>query len=98
LSGRYRLTLKAAEDLKAINDYTARTWGNEQRRKYLGEMRQRFRWLAEHPRLGRERPELRDNCYSFPQGEHMIFYAIRSPDIEILSVIPNRSLPDFLKR
>jgi len=28
----------------------------------------------------------------------MIFYAIRSPDIEILAVIHNRSLPDFLKR
>jgi toxin ParE1/3/4 len=98
LSGRYRLTLKAADDLKAINDYTARIWGNEQRRKYIGEMRQRFRWLADHPRLGRERPELRNNCYSYPQGEHMIFYAIRSPDIEILAVIHNRSLPEFLKR
>ncbi len=38
MSGRYRLTLKAADDLKAINDYTARTWGDEQRRKYLGEL------------------------------------------------------------
>jgi toxin ParE1/3/4 len=98
LSGRYRLTLKAAEDLKAINDYTGRTWGNEQRRKYLGELRQRLRWLADHPRLGRERPELRDNCYSFPQGEHIIFYAISPPGIEILSVVHNRSVPDFLWR
>ncbi|MFY8099399.1 MAG: type II toxin-antitoxin system RelE/ParE family toxin, partial [Allorhizobium sp.] len=32
MSGRYRLTPKAADDLKAINDYTARQWGNEQRR------------------------------------------------------------------
>ena len=98
MSGRYRLTPKAADDLKAINDYTARQWGNEQRRKYLGELRQRLRWLAEQPLLGRARPELRDNCYSYPQGEHLIFYAIRSPDIEILSVIHNRSLPDFLRR
>jgi toxin ParE1/3/4 len=97
VSGRYRLALKAADDLKAINEYTARQWGNAQRRKYLGALRQRLQWLVENPRLGKARPELRENCYSFPQGEHVIFYAIRSPDIEILSVIHNRALPDFLR-
>lgn len=98
MSGRYRLTLKAAKDLEAINHYTAREWGNAQRRKYITALRQRLQWLTEHPRLGRERPELRENCYSFPQREHVIFYAIRPPDIEILSVVHNRSLPDFLRR
>ncbi len=68
MSGRYRLTLKAAEDLKAINDYTGRTWGNEQRRKYLGELRQRFRWLAENPRLGREGRSCAKTAIPFPKA------------------------------
>jgi toxin ParE1/3/4 len=97
VSHLYRLTPKAAGDLKSINAYTAREWGNVQRRKYLGALKHRLEWLAEHPRLGKARPELRGNCYSFPEGEHVIFYAIQPGHIEILSVVHNRSLPDFLR-
>ncbi len=85
--GRYRLTPRARDDLKAIGRYTERVWGRAQRNRYLHELVGRLAWLAENPNLGRDRPELGEGYHSFAQGRHLIFYLLDPPDIHIIGIL-----------
>jgi len=82
----YRVTPRAKQDLKHIGRYTLKTWGKEQRDSYLRDMEARFAWLAEHPNLGRHRPDVQEGYYSYPQGSHVVFYLIREDGIDIIGV------------
>ena len=47
-----------------------------------------FEMLAQTPKAGRERTELRFDARSFPEGNYLIFYRIIvSNDVEILRVL-----------
>lgn len=83
---RFRITPRARDDLKNIGRYTARQWGQTQRNVYLKDLENRFDWLAEHPILGKPRSDVAHGYYSFPQGEHVIFYLIGQDGIEIIGV------------
>lgn len=83
---RVRITPRALADLDAIADYTLATWGENQTKKYLAELQQRFQWLAEHPHAGRIRDEIRDGFYSYPHGAHVIFYLIEPKYIAVIGV------------
>lgn len=82
----FRLTPRALRDLDAIADYTLAAWGERQTEKYLGELEQRFRWLAQNPRLGRPRDEVGEGYRSYPHGAHIIFYLIEAGEIAIIGV------------
>lgn len=56
--------------------YTEPQWGKSQRNSYLQEFEKRFRWLAENPRLEKHRSDVTEGYYSYPQGQHVIFYLI----------------------
>lgn len=90
----YRLSKKAAQDMRSINQYTATTWGNDQRRRYIGQLKQRIEWLAENPRLGTARTDIRDGLLCFPEGEHIIFYLASHGGIHVLAILHNRMQPD----
>ena len=77
MSGAFRVTPRAASDLRDIARYTLRTWGRKQRDAYLREMDKRFAVLAENPTLGKPRPDIREGYRSYPQGSHVIFYLVR---------------------
>ena len=83
---RFRITPRARDDLKNIGRYTERQWGKAQRNVYLKDLEHRFVWLVENPRLGRPRSDVAESYFSFPQGEHLIFYLIGQEGIEIISV------------
>ena len=83
---RYRLTARALRDIDHITDYTLATWGERQAEKYLAELDQRFRWLAQNPNAGRVRDEVGEGYRSFPQGAHVIFYLIDSDGLAIIGV------------
>lgn len=83
----FRLTPRARADLKSIGRFTLKTWGRRQRDAYLGAIHRRFHWLAEDPRRGRPRPDIREGCHSCPEGAHMIFYLIRAGGIDIIGVL-----------
>jgi len=87
----FRVTPKARDDLKNIGRYTERQWGRQQRTTYLKSIEKRFVWLAENPRLGKHRPDVAEGYYSFPQGEHVIFYLIGEKGINIIG-IPHKEL------
>ena len=81
-----RFTPRAKEDLKTIGRYTMKRWGKEQRNLYLKNLEKRFIWLAEHPNLGKQRLDIAKNYYSYPQGEHVVFYLIGDRHIDIIGV------------
>jgi len=72
----FRVTPRAQDDLKNIGRYTERQWGKTQRNAYLKALEKRFGWLAENPQLGKQRTDVAESYYSFPQGEHVVFYLI----------------------
>jgi toxin ParE1/3/4 len=86
----FRVTRRAATDLRAIADYTLRSWGPRQRDAYLRALDRRFAWLADHPTLGRPRPDIRDGYHSYRQGTHVIFYLVRAGGIDIIGVLHQR--------
>jgi toxin ParE1/3/4 len=81
-----RLTPRALRDLDAIADYTLAAWGERQTEKYLGELEQRIRWLAQNPHAGRARDEVGEGYRSYPHGAHVIFYLIEDGEIAIIGV------------
>ena len=82
----FRITPRAAQDLRNIARYTLKTWGRPQRDIYLRAIDRRFSWLAENPNLGKPRPEIKNGYYSYPQGAHVIFYLVRVGGIDIIGV------------
>jgi toxin ParE1/3/4 len=79
--------------LRAIAGYTLKTWGRKQRNGYLRALDRRFRWLAEHPHLGKPRPDIKQGYHSYPQGVHVIYYLVRGGGIDIIGVLHSRMDP-----
>ena len=88
---KYRITPRARDDLKNIGRYTEQHWGTTQRNAYLKELEARFEWLAANPRTGRHRSEIHEGYFSFPQGEHVVFYLIARSYIDIIG-IPHKEM------
>lgn len=83
---RYRVTPRARHDLINIVEYTERTWGKTQCNIYLKTLEARFQWLADNPLLGKHRTDISEDYYSFPQGQHVVFYLIGDNVIDIIGV------------
>ena len=82
----FRITPRAAQDLRNIARYTLPTWGRKQRDTYLRAIDRRFSWLVENPNLGKPRADIKEGYYSYPQGSHVIFYLVREDGIDIIGV------------
>jgi len=88
---KYRITPRARDDLKSIGRYTKLHWGKSQRNRYLKAREKRFGWLAENPRLGKHRPDIAEGYYSFPEGQHVVFYLIGNRAIDVIG-IPHKDM------
>jgi len=88
---RFRVTPRARKDLQNIGRYTERHWSRAQRNSYLKDLERRFAWLADNPRLGKHRSDIHDGYYSFPQGEHVVFYLIGLEGIDVIG-IPHKQM------
>ena len=82
----FRITPRARDDLKNIGRYTLKIWGKKQRDIYLRSLDKRFQWLAEHPKAGKHRPDIRESYHCFPQGSHLVFYILRDGGIDIIGI------------
>lgn len=89
----YRLTQNAKSDLIEIRHYTRDQWGIDQSRKYLSELRNTIRLLAETPSLGTQRPEVGSNVLSFPHGSHVIYYIVHEDLLVVFALLHKRMLP-----
>lgn len=85
--GKYLLSIAAKQDLLRIQNYTTEKWGNLQASKYLVLLRNRIRWLAEHPYFGKRRDDIFDRLYSYPEGSHLIIYRLRPGKIQIVRIL-----------
>lgn len=84
---RYRITRRAGEDLIGIGEYSEIQWGKKQRNRYLKSLEKRFEWLAVNPRAGRQRNDIAHGYYSFPHGQHIVFYLISGQVIDIIGLL-----------
>jgi toxin ParE1/3/4 len=89
----FRLTPDAQSDLIEIRRYTLKQWGEPQSKKYLSELRQTVRMLAESPSLGKSRPELGSNVLSFPYASHVIYYLQHEKQIVVFGALHKRMVP-----
>ena len=87
----YRIRQLAAEDLEQIWLYTFQQWCAEQADQYLRSLFDRFTWLAEYPKLGKVRDDIKPGYFCFPEGRHLVFYIITNAGIEIIG-IPHQSM------
>lgn len=83
---KVRVTPRARDDLKNIGRYTEQTWSKAQRNRYLKSIDTRFYWLAEHPQLGKHRMDICEGYFSFPEGQHVIFYLVGGTNIDIIGI------------
>jgi len=89
----YRLTPDAQTDLIEIRRFTVKQWGTAQSQKYLLELRQTMRLLAETPSLGKSRPDVGSNVLSFPHVSHVIYYVVHEQQLIVFGVLHKRMVP-----
>lgn len=89
----FRLTPDAQADLIEIRQYSLQQWGAEQSQKYLREIRNTIRLLAETSALGKSRPDVGSTVHSFPQGSHIMYYVIHEQQLVVFGVLHRRMVP-----
>lgn len=92
----YQLVISpvARDDLRGIYRFGLRNWGANRSFTYLENIKERLWALTEQPLLGIERPELLPGMRSFPVESHIVFYQVRSKQIEIIRVLHGRQDPN----
>ena len=86
----YILSEIADKDLEDIFDYTVDEFGFDQAEKYLLEIEEIFQNLIINPQIGKKRDEIKQDLYSFPKDNHIIFYRILDNHIRIVRVLHGR--------
>lgn len=90
----YRLTPDAQSDLIEIRRYTVQQWGPAQSEKYISELREMMRLLADTPSLGKSRPEVGADVLSFPHVSHVIYYVVHERHLVVFGVLHKRMAPN----
>ncbi len=83
----------AREDLIGIWRCTYQEWGEQQAGEYLDEIDAGITQLRDHPKLGRDRSEVRQGYRSLRIIEHVIFYTVAGDSIRIVRVLHVRMEP-----
>lgn len=86
----HRVAPEAAADLDHIWSYIATESGNTKLAdRQVDAITERFYLLSTHPRMGRERPDLRPGLRSFPVGDYIIIYRITEADDVLIMHVPH---------
>ena len=95
----FLLSEKALEDLKSIGRYAQKTWGREQRNKYLLKLDESFHILSRQAQLGTARDDIRKGYRVYHVGRHLIFYRPKTTKIQIIRILHDRmNVESHLKR
>jgi toxin ParE1/3/4 len=89
----FRLTPDAKEDLIKIRRFTVKQWGIKQSQKYLSDLRQTIKLLAETPTLGKSRPDVGLEVFSFPHVSHVIYYFTHKQKIVVFGILHKGMVP-----
>jgi toxin ParE1/3/4 len=90
---RVEFSRLALADLKAISRYTVQKWGADQALRYVAQIQECARGIAESPHIGRLCNAVKPECRCIEQGRHVIFYRQRSEKIVISRILHQRMLP-----
>ena len=85
----FRLTGLAMQDLR-IGRYTQKTWGREQRNRYLSNLDASFHLLAQDPQRGQACDDIRPGYRKYHVGRHLIFYHESLAGLEIIRILHER--------
>ena len=83
---RYLITRRAQEDIDEILKYIAADNLNAAL-AFSDRLTELFELLAENRKIGRERPELKEDLRSFPEGNYVIFYRMWAGQLAIVRVL-----------
>jgi len=88
----HRLAPRAVQDLEEIWFYVASESGSvEVANRLIDSITDRFLLLTSHPYAGRARnDDLGSGRRSFPVGDYVIVYSVRSGDVLVLRVVHGR--------
>lgn len=94
---RYKISLRAGQDLRKIWKYTFKKWSEEHADRYYNLIIQEIEFLAKNPENGKPISNIREGYRKSKVKSHFIFYRINSVNkIEVIRVlhqmmdIPNR--------
>jgi len=87
----YSIRALARADLEEIWFFTFEEWGLEQADKYLNSLFSRFKWLTKNPYTGKDRGDINNGYYCFPEGMLLVFYTMTEYGIDIIG-IPHQNM------
>ncbi len=90
MQNKFKLSVKAREDIKNLFRYSFQKFDENQAIKYKAGLDGCFQLLADNPNMGRECNDLRDGYFRHEHQRHIIFYTQRLNDIFIVTIIHNR--------
>jgi toxin ParE1/3/4 len=75
-----------------IGNYTQRTWGGVQKRKYLNALKAAFKALGDNPALGSPRDDISPGLRALTVEKHLIFYRDQKGDALIIIRVLHHSM------
>jgi toxin ParE1/3/4 len=90
---RFRLTLRAEEDLLRIGGYTLERWGEAQAASYLDGLEECCRLLADSAALGRRCDDVRPGLRRIEHGRHSVFYRLEPGGIAVVRILHQDMVP-----
>lgn len=83
----FRLSIAAAQDVRDIHTFGARSFGERQADSYLKALVKGFEFIGANPRASRERQEISPPVRVHVVGAHLIIYSIDDRGAHILRVM-----------
>jgi len=70
----YRVSKRAASDIREIASFTLERWGEEQVERYLSGLEALFHIIAARPMMGRSAAQVLPNLRRVEHVSHIVFY------------------------
>ncbi len=89
---RYKISVKASEDIENIWLYTFENWSLEQADRYINLIFDEIEYLANNSNSGKDFNHIRKNYRCSKVKSHLIFYRFidKQNDIEIIRILHQR--------
>jgi len=86
-SKKLHITDAAHKDLLLIAQYTQKSWGEKQKKKYLSYFQSSFEELCQNSHLGIPRHDLYQGLHAYICNKHLIFYLALKYELHIIRVL-----------
>jgi len=88
------VSLAAELDIDEIASYTTHAWGWRQADRYLDNLEDSFRILAQHPSIGRSCDSIQSGLLRFEVGKHVVFYRTETGGIRVVRILHQQMIPE----